>query len=724
MYKLPVILTVAAISAFSQNASSQKRPSDIRKEKLEQQGTNKVFDEKDADFKVKEVPEKWKKESAVVLAQKVKYEYVADGRVLNFVETKRKRIKLLDKAAVESFSLFYYYQNGTDFKIGIRIIKPDGTIKNISTSEAIEVTSTVPAFFGSSIYGFRLKYYKVALSDLETNDIIDFFSEVHGYGLNYTGAAQSLSPIFFSLNGPYPIVKQRYDFIAERGYFINFKSLNGAPELKQNANLDHRTFSYTLEDSDRPRIKDIRWLYDLRALPSVKFQVCYAKIGTECEQFLGKVGVPVNSVTPEEIAAKVNYRYNDLTNRASFLVKDIQSFMKKNNREVKDPMKYLQLSYYYLRHTSMMSDLTPGQFINDNSEANNDIFVVIMRELLKELEVDADVVVSSPRSLSSINDIVMFDELSWALKVKDKIIFPFNVNSCIYESSYYLENCEALQVEINRRVSLVKFKKITIPATTASDNSLTSSIDVQLDDNKEMMKVKSHTTIKGLLKSNNDYTFKNTDYLSNDYLIYGAEKPEEEVTKNKTKLAEIERKETSRKEEQKKEKLKSMKESMSDDFSNVVSYDNFILEEPGRSTEKPVLKYSEEYKLNDLVKKVGPNYSVDLTALIGKQVDIKSDEKEREQDVYLNYAKSLDYTITLAIPVGYRAEGLDALKFNVDNNAGSFVSEAKSQDNKLVITAKKSYKSAYVTKADWKKMVEFLDAAFNFTQKKIILKKA
>jgi len=702
----------------------KKSASDLHKERLETEASNKVFDEQDKDFKVKDIPDKWKNESAVILAQKTKYDYTADGRSLNFVETKRKRIKLLDKAAVEEFSKFFYYKTGSENKVGIRIVKADGKTKNIGTSEAIEVTNNIPVFFSSSIYGFQVKYYKVAIPDLEVGDIIDFFSEVHGSGYNFTGGAQTLSPIFLTLNSRYPIVKQKYDFIAEKGYFINFKTLNGAPDLKKNSNVDRRTFSYTLEDSDRPRIKDIRWLYDLRRLPSLKFQVCYAKIGAETEQFLGKVGDPVKSVKDQQIAEKVNYYYNNNTSAWSYHVKDIQAFMKKSHRNVKDPMEYLKYAYYYYRHEKLLTNADRGEFVSDDNQLRDDIFVPVFRELMKEQNLDAQVVITAPRGISSINDVVMFEELLWALKIKDKYLFSFNANSNPFDSHENAEGCDGYIVDVNKKGSGAKLNKVTIPASSYNDNLLTSNIDVKMDDNKENMLVNVNTTIKGLMKSSNDYVLRHTDYLVNDYLIYGGEKPTEEETRNKTKIAERERKEAARKEEQKSDKLKQMKESWAENFSNVVSFDEFDLEQSGRSSDKPDLIFSEKLKLGDLIKKAGPNYSVDLTSLIGKQIDIKSDEKERDQDVFLNFAKTLDYTVSLTLPSGYKAEGLDAIKFNVDNNAGSFISSAKMDGNKLVITAKKTYKSANVSKEDWSKMVDFLDAAFNFTQKKIILKKA
>ena len=167
-----------------------------------------------------------------------------------------------------------------------------------------------------------------------------------------------------------------------------------------------------------------------------------------------------------------------------------------------------------------------------------------------------------------------------------------------------------------------------------------------------------------------------------------------------------------------------MKEAITDDFANIVSYGDFELVQPGRSSDKPDLKFKEKFTLGDMVKKAGPNYAADVSSLIGTQVDIKSDEKKRDYDVYLNYPKTLDYTITMKIPSGYKVEGLEGLKFNVTNNTGSFVSDAKVEGDKITITAKKIYKTSLIKKEDWSKMVDFLDAGFNFSKKKNYFKES
>ena len=57
------------------------------------------------EFKITDVPDKWKSESAVILAQKIDYAYVRKSMAsaMTIKEYVRKRIRLQDKNALESF---------------------------------------------------------------------------------------------------------------------------------------------------------------------------------------------------------------------------------------------------------------------------------------------------------------------------------------------------------------------------------------------------------------------------------------------------------------------------------------------------------------------------------------------------------------------------------------------------------------------------------------------
>ena len=125
-----------------------------------------------------------------------------------------------------------------------------------------------------------------------------------------------------------------------------------------------------------------------------------------------------------------------------------------------------------------------------------------------------------------------------------------------------------------------------------------------------------------------------------------------------------------------------------------------------------------------MVKKAGPNYTVNVGALIGSQANIKDTELNRQYDIYLNHPVNHSYQVVLTIPDGYTVSGVDNLNVNVTNATGGFISTASVADNKLTIKTQKYYASNYLPKSSWPDMVKFLRAAYDFSQKKILLKKA
>ena len=77
----------------------------------------------------------------------------------------------------------------------------------------------------------------------------------------------------------------------------------------------------------------------------------------------------------------------------------------------------------------------------------------------------------------------------------------------------------------------------------------------------------------------------------------------------------------------------------------------------------------------------------------------------------------------MTIPTGYSVEGIEELNVNVDNESGAFVSTAKAEENKLLITTKKQYKKGFDRKDAWPNYVAFMEPAYKFSQAKVVLKK-
>ncbi|MBL0268779.1 MAG: hypothetical protein IPP99_08980 [Chitinophagaceae bacterium] len=119
-----------------------------------------IWDDPDPDFAVSAVPDKWKEESGVIIAQKTRFSFDKDANKLAVYEITRRRIKLNDRDAVNTYSSFYFRIGSSNDGAGIRIIKPDGTVKDVSIRNAIyiEDNDNVPSTYTPYI-GKASTYY-------------------------------------------------------------------------------------------------------------------------------------------------------------------------------------------------------------------------------------------------------------------------------------------------------------------------------------------------------------------------------------------------------------------------------------------------------------------------------------------------------------------------------------------------------------------------------------
>jgi hypothetical protein len=123
------------------------------------------------------------------------------------------------------------------------------------------------------------------------------------------------------------------------------------------------------------------------------------------------------------------------------------------------------------------------------------------------------------------------------------------------------------------------------------------------------------------------------------------------------------------------------------------------------------------------VKRAGENYLVEIGKMLTSQVEIEKKEKERKNNVYLPYPRSFENEIIFEIPAGYTVSGLEKLNKKVTNSTGGFTSSSRIEGNKLIVNTVKYYSNYYEPNSNWNKMIDFLDAAYQFTQEKVLLKK-
>ena len=715
------------------------RPSELRKQKAKTELSANVFGDKDPAFKISKTPEKWKKESAVIIAQLMDYKYHRSNTMLVMEETVRKRVMIQDKAAVEAFSEFYFIDA---IGFGLKIIKSTGQEIDVSTKDAVEVEKDVPLFY-RPYYNYSLKYKKLAVPDLEVGDIIDYYYNAKVEQYTASTLEHAFSPFVFTLSRTYPIMKQKLTFSVDRGFYINFNSYNGAPKLiKGAAGTDTKgrvranIKTYKLEDTDREKLDHDLWAYQYLSYPTIKFQVYYVspkRIRTT-KLFLGEIGETKSKVTPEEIQTVVGRQIFSDKYFGSMYVKEIDLYLKRNHPSLTDPKKLTEIAYYMLRYKVVRNYYYGSygdNFIYDKSTliTVRDVrFCSIMLQILKKRGIDVEVFAAVPRWLGPMENLLLDEELRLGLRVGGKngfYIFPFSNYSTFDYVNPTLEGVEAYVFNPVKNPRVFNFEKVVLPKTMHEQNMVVRTIKVGFDiEEMEKNDINVLTEVTGNFKDKrSEYALYNTNYLIPDIKKYDPNRREAPERGNKARLAEIRRKEQAAEKDREEKKYEVMENYSSDDF-DIESYDDFKIIADGRTKKNSTLKYEESFTAKGFTSKAGRNYILEIGALIGRQVELEEKEiNERNHDINIDQTRSYTNKLIVTLPEGYSAHGLEELNFNVDNAMGSFISKATAADNVVTIEVNKAYKQHYASKTSWPEMVAFLEAAYDFTQKKVILKK-
>jgi hypothetical protein len=723
------------------------------------------------EFDVTAIPDKWKNESAVIIGQKTEYMFsrLASGRkfttVVRIKEYIHKRIKLQDKNALEKFSTFFYVTMGKDGKAEYNVIKPDGKKIAIDMKSAIEEEKDIPAIYRPIYYKLGIKFLKIAIPDLEVGDIIDY--NVHStidWNMRTEGIA--FTPFIFSLANNYPTMYQQYRFTLVDGMKVRFKAFNGAPNLKMDTKAsifdDNLSYiAYYLQDKDREKTIEERWNYELRNTPSVKFRVIMLADNDPDSKSLGMAYVDRTFLDLEDMYKRFAGAAFYKTTTGNTMVAYTTEYITKKRTDgvLKTDDEIIRETYYCLRkvflemyyrgpvHSDLEKSMTGKKLYKkvleqekkdevkkeereDEIRMNSVVFATAFRTALAAQGFSADLFVYMPRKLGAWRDALFLEELDFVMKIKTrKKIYYFESfnNFDSFGAPYeYLEGVEGYSIgytEANQ------YYRTPGPVTTFNDNLDREEYTVSFPDAMDVIKVERLNSFTGYDKTDHiGQANLDREYLNVDFQKYyvdqqkdkGKKKKDDEVieiTSANTKYEDPD------KEDRKKKRTELFEEDVKKEF-DLDKYENFDLINDGRYGDSAMLKYKERFTVKKLLSKAGRNYVFEVGKLIGGQIKLEQTElTTRQSDIWLPFARTIENIITINIPAGYTVDGLQDLKFNVDNESGSFVSDTKLENDKLIISTKKIYKKNFDKKELWPNYVAFLEAAYKFSQAKIVLRK-
>jgi len=691
------------------------------------QNSKEVLAETDADFSTNSIPAKWANESMVmigyrkhILFDKKRSGLMGGKENLVLVEKKRLKIKLLDKIAVDQFSELYFRYGSKFDGFAAIVYKPDGSKKEIQLTKAVSIedNDNVPEFFKSFFDQYvrnRSEYYKVPVSDLSPGDVLEFGS-LTSNTLNVRKTPYyQFDPQYELCQKSMPVVKHKIVIETDNNSFVTARSINGAPEFQHTTNADFNV--YTWEDKDRERLKDVNFINRYMVLPLVKFQVTYTD-GREIKYlFAGTKGQIKNTFDLTEIGKKAfanysgvgsSYVYNSDGATVDAISASLWTKLKSAGGKDVPEDKFIEMAYYYIRHTQVFNNY----YYSDKQ------FCYLLGQLLYTRKISSDIIVTTPNNLTTPANLLFESELSWCLRIKDKYIFKSSDYSNLYDVNETMTGNNGYRLPVNDRE---KTEEVKIPDVKQEKNRSLYVLNVSLDTDTKRLNLEKTTTYTGIPKEHNSSSaLRFTPYMFNDSRTFNGPDDYEKVPDKF--MDRIYQQKKAITDEFKERKPDFMKDQMENDLGVPVDYKNFQMVTEGRTFKKPELVYKEIAQVEDLVRKAGNKLLINLPGLMGSQLQIRKEERNRNFDIDVRYPRELKWQINMTIPAGYTIEGVDELKTSVENETGAFISSAKVENNVLTIDVQKIYKQKNISKEKWQQMLDFVDAAYNFTHKLILLK--
>ena len=753
-----LLILCVSISTFGQFNRKKWRPQYTEKQKKElfkQAQKNGDFD--DEMFEAKRVPLAWKDESVVVLAQRLRYVgYTTWGNNMGyFTVQSRIRIKLQDLSAVETFSTYYFQK---DDNIEITIEKPDGERKKINLKDAIEVKEKVnlPYFGNVEVTSYK----KIAFESLAPGDILDVVSmETERFNKNFhhwtdvplfflpIQIQKNLFGIFFNLsipfthedvqqlNAPYPIAEQKIEFDLGKHFYLNYRPLNGAPDLEEKISKTRRGNKlWVFHDVLRDKLKDEPWSEPMYTLPAIKYQITFANKRSRKHKrlIIDKKTRLKKAVTEKDLRRLARTFYK----QSKYSTGDIYyNYYKKEGYKITGDRDFIDAFYNYYRNTKLYEVTRYRRDAPYNSAIPNADFVHYMIKILKKRGIKHTLMMGVPRYKGGMDGLMDERDLIWGVMVyypNDEVLYT---NCDLYaqpgEHSPTFEGIKLLEISKPYSRHSMVMEETFLPVTAPAKNKFKYTITAEFLADLDTLLVTRKTELTGRPRySYREETFPYNTYLEKmrneldiDFLLVSEYLYDKKTLKDKRFLKEEEKRlEESMLNRSSKSVRKEAENGLKYDYQ-VAKYQSLKVSKDGLKVDEPTVVFTEEYHLRDLLDATGDgNYVLKVGEFIDGQIEIKDiEDRERQGDIVYPYARTYEYEIEIKIPALMQVNGIEQLNREVVNETGSFKSSAKMQGSSLIVKVEKTYNDIYQPKDKWPEILKFIDEAVDFRSIKLVL---
>ncbi|HAH90435.1 MAG TPA: hypothetical protein DCL96_01665 [Prevotella sp.] len=708
-----VVFSILLVQLFTLSVNADEKADYL---KLAQKVRQEVWSSTPADFQKRTVPDRYKNASAVILSyyrelstdyyRKATADLVLNLRLtrqIDCTDMERMLIQINDKKALKDYSEFTFktksrkwtwgYHHKTQTVLGIRVIKKNGNVQEVSLDDYVDVKE------GKNDKDLS---QKIAVPGLEVGDCIDVFS------LDQIDTQeQQLDPFYFVLRQDEPVLYTKVHCVLDQSLATVYRTMNGAPDFTQTTDKDKNAVLDMVMDKPIDAESSI-WYNPLEQSPFIEMYITPTKAKVAVvEKAMRQKGVRGNpDVTPilqddwkllKSYVSKGGYSPAGLPST----YKSVFKSAKKEGMSAEEKADRIYSFEYVSGGASQRAFNTVANY-------------------LRKLGVEIEMGITTPFGALPVDKLINYNSTSWFFRLKgtDVYYFPGTYPKVASEIPYIYQGRKAYMQDSE--------EQITIPVSQAEDNKSVNDMVVKLDGTK--LDISRKVTYSGEQKMYGQSLVSpdNTLFGSSQleaywrYLKYDDKDPYSCYTKKES--AELK----GAFNEYRKNAIDPFKAEISSYHdADPVQVGGYGVDCVGIRRDSSNFVYHVDYVMDGMVKRAGNNYLLSVGKLIGSSLKLEGKDRERIDDVWRKMAFVDEWNIEIPLPQGYKvsAEALKKIETSVANECGEFTVKATAGNESVKVYVRKCFAHRVEPVSNWSKLLALVDACSAFTDKQMVIAK-
>lgn len=708
-----VVFSILLVQLFTLSVNADEKADYL---KLAQKVRQEVWSSTPADFQKRTVPDKYKNASAVILSyyrelstdyyRKATADLVLNLRLtrqIDCTDMERMLIQINDKKALKDYSEFTFktksrkwtwgYHHKTQTVLGIRVIKKNGNVQEVSLDDYVDVKE------GKNDKDLS---QKIAVPGLEVGDCIDVFS------LDQIDTQeQQLDPFYFVLRQDEPVLYTKVHCVLDQSLATVYRTMNGAPDFTQTTDKDKNAVLDMVMDKPVDAESSI-WYNSLEQSPFIEMYITPTKAKVAVvEKAMRQKGVRGNpDVTPilqddwkllKSYVSKGGYSPAGLPST----YKSVFKSAKKEGMSAEEKADRIYSFEYVSGGASQRAFNTVANY-------------------LRKLGVEIEMGITTPFGALPVDKLINYNSTSWFFRLKgtDVYYFPGTYPKVASEIPYVYQGRKAYMQDSE--------EQITIPVSQAEDNKSVNDMVVKLDGTK--LDISRKVTYSGEQKMYGQSLVSpdNTLFGSSQleaywrYLKYDDKDPYSCYTKKES--AELK----GAFNEYRKNAIDPFKAEISSYHDgDPVQVGGYGVDCVGIRRDSSNFVYHVDYVMDGMVKRAGNNYLLSVGKLIGSSLKLEGKDRERINDVWRKMAFVDEWNIEIPLPQGYKvsAEALKKIETSVANECGEFTVKATAGNESVKVYVRKCFAHRVEPVSNWSKLLALVDACSAFADKQMVIAK-